>query len=144
MKIIRQMNEADADAAARLEAECFSQPWSKQAFLDTLKLSYAYYCVAEEDGMLIGLCGLRNIAGEGEITNVAISEKYRKRGIAAKLLAKLLEEGKSLGIKAYTLEVREGNIPAICLYEKFGFEVIGKRQKFYDRPVEDALIMWKR
>ena len=144
MIVIRRMEEGDAAQAAMLEKACFTEPWTKDAFLETLRLPYACYYAAEEGTEIVGICGLRNISGEGEITNVAVKEKYRRRGIAGKLLARLLEEGERNGTKAFTLEVREGNGPAIELYKKLGFMAEGIRKDFYSAPRENALIMWKR
>lgn len=154
---IRRMEEKDVRQAAALEAANFSDPWTEKAFLETLCLDYAFYYVAEE-GMtgqdvdvetekrnsVIGVCGFRNIAGEGEITNVSVDGRYRRRGVAAAMLGRILEDGAGLGIKAFSLEVRCGNLPAIRLYEKFGFQREGVRRGFYANPREDALIMWKR
>lgn len=144
MITIRQMVEADAKAAECLEKDNFSEPWTENAFLETLRLDYAYYCIAEHEGRLIGLCGLRDIAGEGEITNVAVDASYRRRGVGARLLTHILDKGKKRGINAFTLEVRAGNRPAVSLYEKFGFLIEAVRKDFYANPGEDALIMWKR
>lgn len=150
MITIRRMEERDAVRAAKLEAQSFSNPWSVQAFRETLQCGYAYYYVAEyTDGtdtepVLIGMCGLRNIAGEGELTNVATDKAYRRKGIAESVLRRALAEGAVLGINAFTLEVRAGNRAAITLYEKLGFEAAGIRRNFYTNPTEDALIMWKR
>ncbi len=144
MITVRQMEERDAEAAARLEAENFSMPWSEHAFLETLRCGYAYYYVAEMEGTVVGICGLRNIAGEGEITNVVVAESCRRMGVAGQMLEKVLAQGMELGIEAFTLEVRCSNRAAIGLYEKFGFRSEGVRRNFYDRPREDALIMWKR
>ena len=151
MITVRQMEEWDAAEAARLEADNFSQPWSEQAFLETLQCDYAYYYVAEWDEAdgekqksVVGICGLRNIAGEGEITNVVTVKEYRRKGIAEALLQRALSDGAELGIEAFTLEVRCSNQPAIALYEKFGFKSAGVRKNFYSEPKEDALIMWKR
>ncbi len=144
MVTVRRMEERDIKAAARLEAENFSVPWSEQAYADTLLCDYAYYFVAEEGREVIGVCGLRNIAGEGEITNVVVSEPFRRRGTAGMLLETVLTAGAALGIEDFTLEVRCGNRPAICLYEKFGFKNEGIRRNFYDKPKEDAIIMWRR
>lgn len=144
MITVREMMEKDVKEAGRLERENFTEPWSAQAFLDTLKLPYARYLVAEEDGRLVGICGLRNIAGEGEITNVAVDKAYRRRRIASLLLARILDIGEQDGVTAYTLEVRAGNEAAVSLYQKFGFSCEGIRKDFYDKPKEDALIMWKR
>lgn len=144
MIIVRQMEESDAAEAARLEAENFSEPWSERAFLETLQCDYAHYYVAECEGQVVGICGLRNIAGEGEITNVVTDREHRRKGIAEALLQRVLTDGAQMGIEAFTLEVRATNQPAIALYEKFGFESAGVRKNFYSSPKEDALIMWKR
>ena len=71
MAVIRRMRETDTGQASELEADNFSDGWTEHDFEETLRLDYAYYYVAEEGGRLIGICGLRNIAGEGEITNVS-------------------------------------------------------------------------
>ncbi|NBI92403.1 ribosomal-protein-alanine N-acetyltransferase [Lachnospiraceae bacterium] len=149
MITIRQMTEADAGSASALEADNFPDGWTEQAFEETLRLDYAYYYVAEADGQLIGICGLRNIAGEGEITNVSVQTRYRQKGVASALLEHTLKEGEKLGIRDFTLEVRCSNYPAIGLYEKFGFQGEGVRKGFYEKlkesgEREDALIMWKR
>ena len=78
-----------------------------------------------------------------DITNVAVVEKFRKKGVATELLEQLFLRGYERGIENFTLEVRVGNAPAIHLYEKLGFERSGIRPNFYEKPKEDALIMWK-
>lgn len=142
--MIRRMAQDDLDQVAANEALCFSMPWSRTALEQTLSKKEAVYLVAEEDGRIVGHCGVTNIVGEGEITNVAVHPDYRGKGIGWELLAALLAEGKKAGITAFTLEVRAGNQPAVHLYEKAGFVSAGIRPGFYDRPKEDALIMWKR
>lgn len=154
---IRRMEERDVRQAAALEAANFPDPWTEKAFLEALRLDYVFYYVAEEKmeeppepaetgkgNGVVGICGLRNLAGEGEITNVSVDSRYRRMGIAAAMLGRVLADGARLGIEAFTLEVRCGNFPAICLYEKFGFKREGVRRGFYENPKEDALILWKR
>ncbi len=148
MAVIRRMRETDTGQASELEADNFSDGWTEHDFEETLRLDYAYYYVAEEGGRLIGICGLRNIAGEGEITNVSVDIRYRQKGVASALLEHTLQEGGKLGIRDFTLEVRISNAPAIRLYEKFGFRGEGVRKGFYEKlqengEREDALIMWK-
>lgn len=142
--IIRSMQETDVPAVSRLEEEVFSMPWSPSAFLEMLRSENACYLVAELQGEIVGCCGLRNIVGEGEITNVAVKEAFRGRHIARQLLTELLYRGASMGIYAYTLEVRESNAPALRLYEGLGFAREGLRPGFYEKPAEAAVIMWKR
>jgi len=134
----------DVEELSIIESETFSMPWKAQDFLDMIRLDFAYYICAKEDGKIIGCCGVRNMAGDGEITNVVIRKERRGEGIGERMLLYLMETGLERGISAYTLEVRESNAPAIGLYEKLGFVCEGKRKNFYDRPTEDALIYWKR
>ena len=142
---IRKMTKEDVPAAALLEQECFSEPWSEDAYLRTLADENAIYLVAEtEDKELAGMCGLLDILGEGDISNVAVAESFRRQGIGESMLTELLKLGKERGITAFTLEVRASNEAAIGLYGKFGFVSEGRRKNFYKKPEEDALILWKR
>ncbi len=140
----RKMQEKDVREVARVEEETFSMPWSASAFLEMIEAEYAYYMVAEDGDEIIGSCGLRNIAGEGEITNVVIRPEYRNKGIGTNMLCKLIESGEKMGAREFTLEVRESNKSAIHVYEKLGFLPEGIRKNFYEKPCENAVIMWKR
>ena len=142
--IIRELAVADVEAVSRIEEAVFSMPWKPNDFLTMIEADYAHYFVAEEDGEIAGYCGVRNMAGEGEISNVAVAEKFRRRGIGRKLMEYMLKEAPSFGIGDLTLEVRVSNAPAISLYERLGFHKEGVRPGFYEKPKEDALIMWKR
>ena len=170
--LIRRMTRADAAQAAAIERLCFSEPWSQEAFEATLLLPYAAYYVAEAAGEasgqtadcrrkatsetsngsiagrtsahLVGLCGVRKIMGEGEITNVAVLPSCRRRGVARRLLERLLAEAADEGVRDFTLEVRSGNAAAIRLYTSLGFRQEGRRSRFYRHPEEDALLFWLR
>lgn len=140
----RRLREEDVPAVSRLEKETFSMPWPAESFLHMLEKEDTAYFVAEEDGQILGGCGLLLIAGEGNITNVAVVPGARRRGVATGLLTYLLSEGDRAGLTAYTLEVRVSNEAAIALYEKLGFVSEGIRPNSYEKPREDAMIMWKR
>lgn len=142
--VIRKMESDDVAEASAIEAETFSMPWSAADFLEMIEADYAHYYVAELGGEIAGCCGVRDICGEGEITNVAVKAAHRQKGIGRKMLEYALAEAAERGIIACTLEVRCSNAPAIRLYESFGFRGEGVRPGFYERPKEDALIMWKR
>ncbi len=142
--LIRPMEERDIAQAARIEAESFSTPWSAEAFRKSLALDYTIFLTAEWEGRVAGYCGCYVSLEEAEITNVAVKEELRGRGIARALLLELLRQGEGRGAKAFLLEVRAGNAPAIRLYEGLGFEREGLRRNFYEQPREDALVMWKR
>ena len=140
----RQMIPEDVPVISKLEEETFSMPWSAEDFRQMIEKEDARYYVAEEDGELLGGCGVLLIVGEGNITNVVIKPEARNRGIGTGLLQYLIEEGYREGLNAFTLEVRVSNQAAIHVYEKVGFVSEGVRPHFYEKPTEDALIMWKR
>ncbi|MBQ8039775.1 MAG: ribosomal protein S18-alanine N-acetyltransferase [Lachnospiraceae bacterium] len=140
--IFRRMTETDLDKVTEMENEIFSTPWSKTNFEESLRQSYSRFFVAVLDD-IVGYCGVHNLGGDGEITNVAVDGKYRGRGIAYEMLCYAMEETQKEGVGAFTLEVRVSNTPAVKLYEKLGFENCGVRKNFYENPTEDAIIMWK-
>lgn len=142
--VVRDMEAADVEAASEIEREAFSMPWSAEDFLEMVEADYASYYVAELNGEIVGCCGIRRLADDGEITNVAVRAGYRKKGIAFRMMKHMLKCAEEKGIGDCTLEVRVGNEPAIKLYESLGFKGEGVRPGFYEKPVEDALIMWKR
>ena len=90
---------------------------------------------------LAGYIVARMGADELHINNVAVRESYRRRGIGRMLLDKILAEGKRCGSQAAYLELRAGNSVALSLYEKCGFRVTARRDRYYSDPVEDALVM---
>lgn len=141
---IRGMQVEDVDAVTALEASCFSMPWKRQDFEDILTNRDRIYLVAECDKNIVGGCMLTMIAGEGDISNVAVYEAYRGQHIATALMQELLRVGEEKGIGDFTLEVREQNLSAIHLYENTGFVSEGIRPNFYDKPKDNAVIMWRR
>ncbi len=141
---IRPMTDEDVPAVSAIEEATFSMPWKPDDFREMIRRDNMTYLVVEADGKIVGGAGMRNILGDGEITNVAILAEYRRQGLGKRLLVELLKTGKELGAEAFTLEVRAGNEAAIRLYESLGFVSEGARPDFYERPREDALIMWKR
>lgn len=142
--IIRGMIQDDIDQIINIEKVCFSLPWSRESLEKELTNEIAYYQCAEESGKIAGYTGMWRILDECHITNIAVLPEYRKRGIGSMLIKKIVEICQSSEIDAITLEVRQSNMPAIKLYEKFGFVVEGKRPNYYVRPIEDALVMWRR
>lgn len=139
--IIRRMKEEDAPQVALIEADNFSVPWSEKSFREAAVKTETIYVVAEEDGEILGYAGAWCVFGEADITNVCVRKVSRKQGIGTKMLQFLIEEGVNVKIKTFFLEVRESNSAAISLYEKFGFQKIGIRKNFYEKPVENGIVM---
>lgn len=140
--IVRLMKEEDIPQVEEIEKEIFSQPWSAQGFLDALHNQHTIYLSAEENGEILGYLGLWKSMEEADITNVAVKSRARRRGVAGLLLQEAKNLARKDGVTALTLEVRSGNVAALCLYEKHGFHSVGVRPGFYDKPKEDAVIMW--
>ena len=130
-------------AIASLEKECFAHPWCEETLVSELSNPTACFLVAVSDGSLIGYIGSNVIAGECYIADLAVTEKFRRRGVATLLLDTLCRTLVSQQAELMTLEVRKSNQKAISLYLSFGFQTVGVRPDFYDDPNEDALIMTK-
>lgn len=141
---IRELQEKDIEALAEIEAQIFSMPWSAKAFKELLNNPCCVYLVALADGEVVGGAGYTSLCGEANIDNVAVAERHRNQGVGGLLLGRLMQRAQEDQIGAFTLEVRVSNAPAIHLYEKFGFHSEGIRPGFYEKPREDAMIMWRR
>lgn len=137
---IRRMQDADVEVVAAIEAQTFSQPWSRDAFLRSLGDNNMCFYVAV-DKVAIGYIGICMAADEAEITNVAVTKEYRRQGIAAMLMKHAMADMTRQGIRRAFLEVRCSNRAAISLYEKLGFSISGIRKRFYRNPTEDAYLM---
>ncbi len=139
--IIRNMACSDIEEVYEIERDSFSEPWHKDSFEYSINAEHDYSVVAVCDGRICGYLMLRISCDCADIMNVAVDASYRKKGIASILMKNVMEYGRSKGVETFILEVRESNAPAIALYEKMGFNVIGKRKAYYTSPVEDALVM---
>ena len=126
-----------------IETECFSHPWSRQSLEEELNNETSLFLVAKEGNEVIGYIGMSIVIDEGYIFNVAVREKYRKKGVATALINELVTYGKKNNFSFITLEVRESNLPAISLYSKFGFIKAGERKNYYSNPKENAILMTK-
>ena len=141
--IIREMQKEDLIQVCEIEKANFSLPWSEKSFLESMERNDTLFLTAVAGEEVVGYLGCYCIDGTGEITNVAVKSSMRRRGIGRMLLQKLYEAGQVLDTKEFFLEVRESNEAAIGLYSREGFVKEGIRKNFYEKPVENALIMWK-
>ncbi|MCL2163693.1 MAG: ribosomal protein S18-alanine N-acetyltransferase [Oscillospiraceae bacterium] len=132
------------DQILKIERLCFSDPWSHAMFADEFENRRAHYFIALVDEEIVGYCGFWSILDEGHITNIAVHPNFRRRGIGAGLVNKLLSYASHNGIESFTLEVREDNTQAIRLYKKFGFVSVGIRKNYYRKEKKNAVIMWKK
>lgn len=138
--VIAKMQDKDIPEVANIEARVFSMPWSEQGFADALKQD-TIFVTAKQEEQVVGYCGMYCSFEEGEITNVAVLPEAQNHGIGKKIISGLLRAAQEKNISRIVLEVRVSNLPAIRLYEGFGFQKAGIRKGFYEKPREDAAIM---
>jgi len=145
MKIkIAPMQKSDVEDVIKIEEKAYGEHhWSKDSFYGELSNDLAhYYSAFDINGKLIGYAGSWQILDEAHITTIAIEPSLRRNKIGEALLNEILRSCYKNEIKYVTLEVRVSNIPAIKLYEKYGFKSLGTRKGYYQNNNEDALIMW--
>lgn len=140
--LYREAAIEDIDALLELERECFAQPMSRE--------NLDYFVRGKTSAVLVAVVPSGEIAAymsfgfvldEGYIGNVCTRKKYRRNGAALALLSLARERATDLGLSFLTLEVRASNAGAIALYERAGYENVGTRPGYYERPKEDAVIM---
>ena len=140
--VIRFMRLRDVDAVTRIEENTFARPWSRDSFRQELtRNAVARYLVAEENGEILGYAGAWIILDESHITNIAVREDARGRGLGKRLTSELLQVLSNLGACYATLEVRVSNERAQNLYRSLGFVTVGKRKRYYEDNNEDAWLM---
>ena len=163
--VIRRMRAEDLDQAVLLDCMSFSLPWPPSAYLHELNNTGGKVWVAEqvlEEPLeyhspfpvpvadLVQPVGARAVVAvivvwlivdEAHIATLAVHPKLRRQGIARKLLCVALKEAAEDGMLSALLEVRAGNDAAQDLYRKFGFDVVGRRTRYYQDNYEDALLM---
>lgn len=136
--------EPDLDGVLQVEAASFSNPWTREMFLQELRnvnVSYGYVLKTPER-LTVAFCTIWIVVDEIHINNLAVHPAYRGRGLGRALLVSILRLWSGRGAARATLEVRESNAVAINLYMTLGFRVAGRRRNYYTEPVEDALILW--
>lgn len=143
--LVRAAVEADLAAIHAIECASFGDPWALDGFRDLLDHPRAKMEVAiGADGTLLGYAVAWYVADESEIANIAVAPAARRKGVGALLLDRILRAAAEFGALTVFLEVRESNEEARKLYEARGFEIAGKRTKYYRKPDEDALIMRRK
>ncbi len=140
---IRAMTRKDLSEVHAIEKMCFTTPWQIKSFDYEINNKDAILKVAFFNHQLIGYVCIRSILDLTHVLDLAVIPEFRRMGFGSLLLKNALQELRRLKpvTNAITLEVRESNIAAIQLYEKFGFKEIGRRRGYYQKPHEDAIIM---
>ena len=142
MEIIK-MKESHVSQIAELEKLCFSDAWSENSIRSELSNKLSLWLVAVDGDRVAGYIGSQTVLGWADMMNLCVSPDYRRQGIGEQLTMELERQLREEKVECLTLEVRVSNAPAITLYEKLGFQQVGKRPRYYEKPREDALILRK-
>lgn len=142
---VRRMAAADLEQVQAIDQLSFSMPWPLRSFRFQLEENpAAQLWVAEVPGLspeVVGVVVTWLLVDEVHIATISVHPAYRQRGIASRLLCTALQENARLGAVEATLEVRENNLAAQKLYQRFGFRQVGRRKRYYEDNGEDALIL---
>ena len=140
---IRALELDDLGDIEEIEQRAYPTPWSRSMFASELAKPTSICLGAFEGQDLVGYVINSRYVDAWHVMNLAVTESYRRRGVARTLLDELFEVTAADERRGYTLEVRVSNEEAINLYEKLGFESRGVRRGYYTDNREDALIMWR-
>jgi ribosomal-protein-alanine N-acetyltransferase len=137
----RRMTEADLDAVLKIEYAAFSHPWTRGIFLDGLK-SYEIWLMFEGDQQ-VGHGVINVIIDEAHLLNITVKPESQGRGLGLLLLDRLMKRAYELNGRECFLELRASNQSAYRLYERYGFNEVGRRRDYYPAigGREDALVM---
>ncbi|MBN1777398.1 MAG: ribosomal protein S18-alanine N-acetyltransferase [Clostridiales bacterium] len=140
---IRRMTKNDIKAVHDIEMDTFSVPWPEPSFHHELEQNPAarYLVAAEDDGTVVAYAGAWMVFEEGHITNIAVKQEFRGRGIGRALTRALIQYAANLGVQYMTLEVRKSNFVAQRMYRELGFENLSVRKRYYPDNQEDAILM---
>ena len=140
--LIRKMILEDIPVVVQLDQISFSLPWPERSFRFELTANPASRCwVAEVDGHVVGMVVAWMLVDEVHIATIATHPEYRRHGVGSKLLSNVLLQGMDEGAQTSFLEVRASNLAAQEMYRKFGYEVAGRRRRYYRDNDEDAILM---
>ena len=141
---IEGVTEEQAEEVAGLEGMIFSDAWSRQSIISTLRQPCAKIYGVWESCELAGYVVLYYVLDECEIARIAVKENFRRQGAASMLFAETVKFCRENKINKIMLDVRESNLAAIAFYKKNGFVQDGIRKGFYTNPAENAILLSRR
>ena len=140
--VVDAMRLEDVPAVHDIEKLSFRTPWPAHAFEQELRGNrLARYVVARAGDTVVGFAGVWLMVDDAHVTTFGVHPDWRRQGIGRQLLLNLYELSVALGARQMTLEVRVSNAAAQALYRSFGFEIAGRRPRYYTDDGEDALVM---
>ncbi|MFA9216035.1 MAG: ribosomal protein S18-alanine N-acetyltransferase [Sphingomonadaceae bacterium] len=138
------MQQADLDDVVALEQTVYPHPWSIANFNDSLASGYQAWVLRDPQGELLGYFLLMAIVDEAHLLNVAVSAERQGQGLGRLLLNQAVACARGLGMESVLLEVRPSNTRALDIYQRYGFDTIGRRKGYYpaaNQQREDAIVM---
>ena len=135
--VVREMQDEDLAAVREIDVASLPRAWTEGIWRQELRSPLGHHLVVEEDGAISGYIGVKHIADELHVTNIAVKPERRRQGLARRLILTSLASFPDAR-NAY-LEVRPSNAAARNLYESLGFVATGVRPRYYGD--EDALLM---
>lgn len=139
--VVRRAGPNDCEAVAAAEKVLFADPWSRRSFAELVDRPGVQFLVATLDDAVAGYAIAYAAADEAELANLAVVPARQRHGVGRRLLDAVLAAVQREGAVEIWLEVRPSNAAARALYERAGFTEVGLRRRYYDRPVEDAIVM---
>ena len=145
--LLAPMLAGDLDAVLAIEHKSFSTPWTDTMFLSEMRQGPSSQLLVarleKRPTTIVGYVGYRAVLDEMHVMIVAVAPAWRRRGIAQRMLSEAMEQARQADCARAILEVRASNVGAQQLYYRLGFAPVGVRPKYYQRPSEDALILWR-
>ena len=121
----------DAPALAQIHGASFHRGWGESEFDSMLTERNTLVHRLRMGRKVVGFAVSRMAADEAEILSIAVAESHRGRGLSHTLLLTHLGHLAGRGVRTVFLEVEENNQPARRLYERAGFTVVGRRERYY-------------
>ena len=140
--VVEPMAGRHIDAVCAIDAQCYSRPWSAPTWRNELAADDRHHLIGRIDDRVVAHAGSLLVVDELHITTVAVDPAVESRGYATRLCLALLRDGRAAGATSATLEVRASHRRTQRLYARLGFAPAGIRSGYYDRPRDDAVIMW--
>lgn len=137
---ISEIQPTDIEQIKALESDCFLGCFHENFDFVISNNSYCYLC-AKIGEQIVGYVGLSIQYEQSDLLYICVAPSHRRNKIASKLLKRAIEILKARNVNELLLEVEVSNLPAIKLYESFGFTRITTRKNYYGD--KDALIMKK-
>lgn len=136
---VRRATDRDVSAIVAIEQqELTAVHWKAEEYHK--RLTDGFLLAAESEGRVCGFICANGVLGDWDIENLVVAVAFRRHGIAGELIRALIRESQNARGTAWLLEVRESNQAARSLYEKHGFQEVGRRPRYYREPADDAVL----